>query len=328
MRSRCCRRCRGTASCCTMHATSTSDASPPTRLATALSDARLGDLVHGGLASLDADDVDSPRRAFDLMVDAGPRASPRCCEHGRVIGTLSRRSALRGTIYEPNVDASGRLRVAAAIGINGDVAAKAQGARRRRRRHARDRHGARAPGGDDPGRRHRARPRPRHADRRGQHRDRRRRGRPRRRGRRRAQGRRRTRRHVHDAHDDGGRAPAVLRGARDRRGGARARREGVGGRRRALPARRRARAGRRRGIRDDRVVVRGHHRGAGHAAARRIRPALQGELGHGVDEGGARAVRPARRRTSSPARSSSPRASRRRRSTSTRCARRSRTCST
>ncbi|GAA1749037.1 GuaB1 family IMP dehydrogenase-related protein [Agromyces humatus] len=95
------------------------------RLATALPDARLGDLVHGGMASLDADDVDSPRRAFDLMVDADLEFAP-VLEHGRVVGTLSRRSALRGTIYEPNVDASGRLRVAAAIGINGDVAAKAQ----------------------------------------------------------------------------------------------------------------------------------------------------------------------------------------------------------
>src|ERR687898_288654 len=88
-----------------------------TRLATALPDARLGDLVHGGVASLDADDVDSPRRAFDLMVDAGLEFAP-VLEHGRVVGTLSRRSALRGTIYEPNVDAHGRLRVAAAIGIN------------------------------------------------------------------------------------------------------------------------------------------------------------------------------------------------------------------
>jgi IMP dehydrogenase len=39
---------------------------------------------------------------------------------------LSRRSALRSTLYQPALDASGRLRVAAAIGINGDVAAKAQ----------------------------------------------------------------------------------------------------------------------------------------------------------------------------------------------------------
>ncbi|WP_448003911.1 GMP reductase [Agromyces bauzanensis] len=95
------------------------------RLATALPDARLGDLVHGGLASLDADDVETPRRAFDLMVDAGIDFAP-VMEHGRVIGTLSRRSALRGTLYEANVDAGGRLRVAAAVGINGDVAAKAK----------------------------------------------------------------------------------------------------------------------------------------------------------------------------------------------------------
>ncbi|MFF2273311.1 GuaB1 family IMP dehydrogenase-related protein [Agromyces sp. NPDC058136] len=95
-----------------------------TRLASALPDARLGDLVHGGIASLDADDVDSPRRAFDLMVEAELDFAP-VLEHGRVVGTLSRRSALRGTIYEPNVDREGRLRVAAAVGINGDVAAKA-----------------------------------------------------------------------------------------------------------------------------------------------------------------------------------------------------------
>ena len=95
------------------------------RLATALSDARLGDLVHGGLASIDADDVDSPRRAFDLMVDADLDFAP-VMEHGRVVGTLSRRSALRGTLYQPNVDTSGRLRVAAAVGINGDVASKAK----------------------------------------------------------------------------------------------------------------------------------------------------------------------------------------------------------
>lgn len=95
------------------------------RLATALPDARLGDLVHGGMASLDADDVETPRRAFDLMVDAGIDFAP-VMERGRVVGTLSRRSALRGTLYRPNVDAGGRLRAAAAIGINGDVAAKAK----------------------------------------------------------------------------------------------------------------------------------------------------------------------------------------------------------
>ena len=95
------------------------------RLATALPDARLGDLVHGGSAALDADDVDTARRAFDLMVEAELDFAP-VLRHGKVVGTLSRRSALRGTIYEANVDGDGRLRVAAAVGINGDVEAKAR----------------------------------------------------------------------------------------------------------------------------------------------------------------------------------------------------------
>lgn len=98
---------------------------PAERLGTALPDARLGDLVHGDLASLDADDVDSARRAFDLMVDAGLEFAP-VLSRGRIVGTLSRRSALRATIYGPNVDRDGRLRVAAAVGINGDVVAKAK----------------------------------------------------------------------------------------------------------------------------------------------------------------------------------------------------------
>ncbi|MDJ0339099.1 GuaB1 family IMP dehydrogenase-related protein [Cryobacterium sp. PH31-O1] len=95
------------------------------RLATALPDARLGDLLHGELTALDADDVDGPRRAFDLMTEADIDFAP-VLHHGVVVGTLSRKSALRSTLYQPTLDAHGRLKVAAAIGINGDVAAKAR----------------------------------------------------------------------------------------------------------------------------------------------------------------------------------------------------------
>jgi IMP dehydrogenase len=95
------------------------------RLATALPDARLGDLLHGAIASLEAEDLDGPRAAFDLMVAASLEFAP-ILERGVVVGTLSRRSALRSTLYQPALDASGRLRVAAAIGINGDVASKAR----------------------------------------------------------------------------------------------------------------------------------------------------------------------------------------------------------
>ncbi|MFM9920001.1 GuaB1 family IMP dehydrogenase-related protein [Lacisediminihabitans sp. H27-G8] len=97
---------------------------PALRLGTALPDARLGDLLHGALASIDADDVTDARAAFDLMVAADLEFAP-VLHHGAVVGTLSRTSALRSTLYQPALDANGRLRVAAAVGINGDVARKA-----------------------------------------------------------------------------------------------------------------------------------------------------------------------------------------------------------
>jgi IMP dehydrogenase len=95
------------------------------RLGTALPDARLGDLLHGQLASIDAEDVTDARAAFDLMVAADLEFAP-VLRHGEVVGTLSRTSALRSTLYQPAVDRDGRLVVAAALGINGDVAGKAQ----------------------------------------------------------------------------------------------------------------------------------------------------------------------------------------------------------
>lgn len=102
---------------------------PASRLGTALPDARLGDLVHGSITALDADDLggsplEGPRAAFDLLVAADIDFA-LVQRHGHVIGTVSRRSALRGTLYRPALDAGGRLRVAAAVGINGDVASKA-----------------------------------------------------------------------------------------------------------------------------------------------------------------------------------------------------------
>ncbi|WP_345801959.1 GuaB1 family IMP dehydrogenase-related protein [Microbacterium sp. AZCO] len=98
---------------------------PATRLGTALPDARLGDLARARVASIDADDVETPRHAFDLIV--GADAETVCVlHHGYLVGTLSRRSALRSNIYRPAVDADGRLIVAAAVGINGDVGSKAK----------------------------------------------------------------------------------------------------------------------------------------------------------------------------------------------------------
>ncbi|MDH5133774.1 MULTISPECIES: GuaB1 family IMP dehydrogenase-related protein [unclassified Microbacterium] len=98
---------------------------PATRLATALPDAQLGDLVHRGTPSIDADDIGSERHAFDVITEADVEIVT-VVHHGHLVGTLSARSALRATLYRPAVDADGRLAVAAAVGINGDVAAKAK----------------------------------------------------------------------------------------------------------------------------------------------------------------------------------------------------------
>jgi IMP dehydrogenase len=98
---------------------------PATELEQAEPGDRLGELVHRTLPSIDAEDVSDPRAAFDLLVAADLEFAP-VLQHGRLAGTISRTSALRSTLYTPSVDASGRLLVAAAIGINGDVATKAK----------------------------------------------------------------------------------------------------------------------------------------------------------------------------------------------------------
>jgi len=98
---------------------------PASRLATALPDAQLGDLVHAGTPALDADDIGSERHAFDVITDAGVEMVT-IAHHGHLVGTLSARSALRSSLYGPALDADGRLAVAAAVGINGDVASKAR----------------------------------------------------------------------------------------------------------------------------------------------------------------------------------------------------------
>ncbi len=66
-----------------------------------------------------------PRQAFEALVEARRRLAPVVDPEGRLRGLLTRTSALRAALYAPAVDASGRLRVAAAVGVNGDVGAKA-----------------------------------------------------------------------------------------------------------------------------------------------------------------------------------------------------------
>jgi IMP dehydrogenase len=66
-----------------------------------------------------------PERAFGMLHAGRHRLAPVVDPAGRCVGILTRTGALRATLYEPATDARGQLRVAAALGINGDAGARA-----------------------------------------------------------------------------------------------------------------------------------------------------------------------------------------------------------
>lgn len=102
---------------------------PAARLATAPSDARLGDLIHSELRTIELHELDSRRSGFDAVRAAEEAAGVEILgvvDADRFVGTITSRSALRSTLYRPALDAQGRLAVAVAVGINGDAAAKAR----------------------------------------------------------------------------------------------------------------------------------------------------------------------------------------------------------
>ncbi|MER6007019.1 GuaB1 family IMP dehydrogenase-related protein [Nonomuraea sp. NPDC051941] len=67
-----------------------------------------------------------PRTAFERLHGGRHRLAPVVDPGGRLVGILTRLGALRATLYQPAIDAQERLRIAAAVGVNGDVAAKAK----------------------------------------------------------------------------------------------------------------------------------------------------------------------------------------------------------
>ena len=71
-----------------------------------------------------ASDPSALHTAYETLSDARVKAAPVL--RGRaVVGLLTRQGLVRSSIYRPALDAAGRLRVGAAVGINGDVSAKA-----------------------------------------------------------------------------------------------------------------------------------------------------------------------------------------------------------
>ena len=67
-----------------------------------------------------------PRRIFELLEHNPVGVAVLTAPDGSLGGVLTRTGAVRAGIYSPAVDGRGRLRIAAAVGINGDVAAKAR----------------------------------------------------------------------------------------------------------------------------------------------------------------------------------------------------------
>ncbi len=67
-----------------------------------------------------------PREAFEIL-EKGRRSFGTVVDSaGNLVGILTRGGALRATLYKPAVDKNGQLRIATAIGINGDVVGKAR----------------------------------------------------------------------------------------------------------------------------------------------------------------------------------------------------------
>ncbi|OBJ00502.1 inosine 5-monophosphate dehydrogenase [Mycobacterium sp. 1482292.6] len=67
-----------------------------------------------------------PRKVFDLLEQSPLGVAVVTNADGTLAGVLTRTGAIRAGLYTPAVDARGRLRVGAAVGINGDVGAKAR----------------------------------------------------------------------------------------------------------------------------------------------------------------------------------------------------------
>jgi len=65
-----------------------------------------------------------PEKVFDILTKKLVESAP-VIDKGKCVGIITRKGALRSGIYQPLVDKKGRLKVAVAIGINGDVKAKA-----------------------------------------------------------------------------------------------------------------------------------------------------------------------------------------------------------
>ncbi|MGH4012438.1 MAG: GuaB1 family IMP dehydrogenase-related protein [Pseudonocardiaceae bacterium] len=86
--------------------------------------ARLADVAQTDLVVVPADT--EPRKIFEQLHHRRQELALAVDAEGRLVGVLTSTGALRAELYTPAVDAEGRLRVAAAVGVNADIGSKAE----------------------------------------------------------------------------------------------------------------------------------------------------------------------------------------------------------
>ena len=85
--------------------------------------AQVGQVMNPSFVQIPSDT--DPRAAFDALDAARAPLAVAVDAEGALVGVLTPTGALRTTLYQPAVDADGGLRIAAAIGVNGDVKSRA-----------------------------------------------------------------------------------------------------------------------------------------------------------------------------------------------------------
>lgn len=85
---------------------------------------QVGDIMSTALVTL-SDTVDA-REAFEHLHETSRKIAPVVDSSDKLVGVLTRKGALRASLYAPATDANGKLRVGAAVGINGDIQTRAK----------------------------------------------------------------------------------------------------------------------------------------------------------------------------------------------------------
>ncbi|HKR48107.1 MAG TPA: GuaB1 family IMP dehydrogenase-related protein [Pseudonocardiaceae bacterium] len=85
---------------------------------------RLADVAQADLVVVSADI--EPRKVFEQLQHRRQELALAVNADGALVGVLTPTSALRAELYSPALDVDSRLRVAAALGVNGDVTAKTE----------------------------------------------------------------------------------------------------------------------------------------------------------------------------------------------------------